>query len=155
MQSPKIEDPKKRVTVNSSTSNSSYNKFKNFLYNTVKTAQVNYHSKTSMNLKDKYFFGQVKDRDTKTMLLHNKYINKKCQKIVINPGVPYISTSNDGVFELRNKRAAMKVGKQTNKFIALPKNNEDPDFNGTAEEVYLFTIKPVFDAHQLKCQYIP
>ena len=50
----------------------------------------------------------------------NKYINKKCQKIVINPGVPYISTSSDAVFEIRNRLAAKKVGKQTNQFIALP-----------------------------------
>ena len=64
-------DDKKRGTATSAASGSSYNKFKNFLYNTVKTAQVNYHSKISMNLKDKQFFQHVKERDTKTMLLHN------------------------------------------------------------------------------------
>lgn len=30
-----------------------------------------------MNLKEKQFFHHVKDKDTKTMLLHNKYVNKK------------------------------------------------------------------------------
>ena len=75
----------------------------------------------------------------------NKYIDKKLQKIVINPGVPYISTSNDAVFEIRNKKAAAKVGNQTNQFIALP-SQELHSLEGEKEEVYLFTIKPVFDA---------
>jgi len=31
-----------------------------------------------------------------------QYMNKKTQKIEINPGVPYISSSQDAVFEIRN-----------------------------------------------------
>ena len=77
----------------------------------------------------------------------NKYIDKKHQKIVINPGVPYISTSQDAVFEIRNKEAAKKIGKQTNPFIALPKEYENSDEADSDLDVQLFTIKPVFEAY--------
>ena len=84
-----------------------------------------------------------------------KYIDKKCQKIVINPGVPYISTSHDAVFELRKKAAAKKIGKQTNPFIALPKECEDQDDIDSELDEQLFTIKPAFEAYQLKNIFEP
>lgn len=45
---------KRKTTVFSQGSaNSNYSRFKNYLYNTVQTAKVNYHSKTCISLKDK------------------------------------------------------------------------------------------------------
>ena len=68
----------KSQTIQSNTSHSSYTtKFKNWMYNTVKTAQSNYHSKISINLKTATFFQAAKDRTQKTMLLHNIYIHRK------------------------------------------------------------------------------
>ena len=69
--------------------------------------------------------------------------------------MPYISTSHDAVFELRNKAAAKKIGKQTNPFIALPRELEDPEDIDSELDEQLFTIKPVFDAYQLKNVFVP
>jgi len=53
------------------------------------------------------------------------FINKKTQKIEINPGVPYRSTSHDEVFEPRiYERNAAKI---TNPFLNLPPEIAEPD----------------------------
>ena len=67
---------KRDVSVSSNASNSSYNRFKNYMYNTGKSMHTSYQSKKCMNLEEKSFFHHVKDRDITTMLLHNKYVNK-------------------------------------------------------------------------------
>ena len=43
--------------------------------------------------------------------------------------------------------AAKKIGKQTNPFIALPKEYENSDEADSDLDVQLFTIKPVFEAY--------
>ena len=59
-------------------------------------------------------------------------INKKKQKIIINPGVPYISSSQDDVFQLRTdeqKRSILNK-KYYSSFIKLKTTkdgNEDED----------------------------
>ena len=56
-----------------------------------------------------------------------KVIDKKTQKIEINPGIPYVSTSQDAVFEIRREREARLLGRQQNQYIAIPpgKNVEE------------------------------
>ena len=45
------------------------------------------------------------------------YINKKTHKIEILPGMPYISTSNVDVFEIRNQKCDQTALQEANKFI--------------------------------------
>lgn len=69
---------KRRATLLSQGSgHSSYNKFKNYLYNTVQTAKVNYHAKTFMSLKDRQFFQPTREKEVKTVLLNKVYKNRK------------------------------------------------------------------------------
>ena len=81
-----------------------------------------------------------------------KFIDKKTQKIEINPGIPYVSTSQDAVFEVRNALASKSIGRQTNQFIALPHENEGTDSD--TDEGYL-TVKPRWEPPQLKNHYKP
>ena len=64
-------------------------------------------------------------------------IDKKSQKIEINPGVPYVSTSQDAVFELRRERDARLIGKQQNNYIAIPPSKFDEEEESDCENVYI------------------
>jgi hypothetical protein len=77
-------------------------------------------------------------------------IDKKNQKIEINPGVPYISTSQDAVFEIRKEKEARLVGRQQNQYIAIPPSKFDNDEDSDPENVY---IRPKEKPHQLKNCY--
>ena len=81
-----------------------------------------------------------------------KFIDRKTQKIEINPGISYVSSSQDAVFEVRNALASKQVGRQTNPFIALPNEGELSDSD--TDEGYL-TVKPVWEPAQLKNTYKP
>ena len=52
-----------------------------------------------------------------------KVIDKKTQKVEINPGIPYVSTSHDAVFELRNIEKGRVHGRSISRFIEIPKSD--------------------------------
>ena len=64
--------------------------------------------------------------------------------------MPYISSSQEAVFEIRNKETAKKIGRQTNPYIAEPKVEETA--SEISEEDQL-NIKPVWQPPQLKSIY--
>ena len=76
------------------------------------------------------------------------FINKDTQKVMINPGIPYVSTSHYEIFERRNISAAARLNRN-NHFIAAPVDEqEDPDiYMGRPEDSYITTN---FEAYQLK-----
>ena len=80
----------------------------------------------------------------------HKVIDKKTQKIEINPGIPYVSTSQDAVFEIRNARNARMLGRQVNQYIAVPPDKDVDDELSEPENVY---IRPKGQPYQLKNCY--
>ena len=66
----------------------------------------------------------------------HKIIETDFQKISINPGVPYISTSQDAVFEIRNAKNQRTYGRQVNKFIAVQHIKEEDEDSGP-ETIYI------------------
>lgn len=48
-----------------------------------------------------------------------EYIDKKTQKIEITTGIPYKSTSQEDVFELRNKLADAQAMSQLNPYVKM------------------------------------
>jgi len=76
-----------------------------------KTMKRATHKKKMIETYDKIddtFLKTVKPKDP------YQYIDKKRQKIEINPGVPYRSTSHDEVFELRNALQQRQLLSKTN-----------------------------------------
>lgn len=67
---------------------------------------------------------------------------------MINPGVPYVSTSQNEIFERRILLNQKEYLNKINPFIAAPKDDiEAGIYEGAEEESYITTI---FDAYQLK-----
>ena len=79
----------------------------------------------------------------------HKIIETDFQKISINPGVPYISTSQDAVFEIRNAKNQRTYGRQVNQFIAIQHVKEEDEDSGP-ETIY---IRPQKQPYQLKNCY--
>ena len=76
---------------------------------------------------------------------------QKNQKIMINPGIPYVSTSQTEVFERRNLLNLKESLSKQNPFIAAPESEEVFDrYEGEEEETY---IAPVHDPYQMKTIY--
>jgi hypothetical protein len=67
----------------------------------------------------------------------HEVIDPKTQKIEINPGIPYNSTSQDAVFEIRKENEARMVGRQQNQYIAIPASKYDEDNDSEAEVAYI------------------
>ena len=67
----------------------------------------------------------------------HEVIDHKTQKIEINPGIPYNSTSQDAVFEIRKENEARMVGRQQNQYIAIPPSKYEEDNDSEAEAVYI------------------
>ena len=53
------------------------------------------------------------------------FIDKKTQKETINPGIPYVSTSQNAVFERRIRLKKKEFLNKLNKFIAAPEDDEE------------------------------
>ena len=70
---------------------------------------------------------------------------------MINPGIPYVSTSQPEVFERRNLLNLKESLSKQNPFIAAPENDDVVSrYEGKQEESY---IAPVHDPYQLKTIY--
>ena len=80
-----------------------------------------------------------------------EFIDTDKLKVMINPGVPYISTSQNEIFERRIKENEKELYNKINQFIAAPKNDiEVGIYEGAEEEAY---IESAYLAYQLKTQY--
>ena len=79
------------------------------------------------------------------------FIDNEKQKVIINPGVPYVSTSQNEIFERRilmNKKEHLN---KINPFIAAPETEgEKSIYEGKKEESY---IQCFYDPYQLKTTY--
>ena len=66
------------------------------------------------------------------------FIQKEEQKVMINPGVPYISTSQKEIFENRNLSDIAIMHKRNN-FVAMPVDPEAVNdmYEGVQEETYI------------------
>lgn len=62
------------------------------------------------------------------------YIDNFKQKVMINPGVPYISTSQNEIFERRNFLFQKEYLNKINPFIAAPKEEEKQSIYDRKEE---------------------
>ena len=51
------------------------------------------------------------------------FIDNNKQKVMINPGVPYVSTSQNEIFERRNFLFQKEYLNKINPFIAAPKED--------------------------------
>ena len=72
-------------------------------------------------------------------------------KETINPGIPYLSTSQNAVFERRIILRQKEFLNKKNKFIAAPEDeNAVSRYEGVAEESF---IACNFDPYQLKTNY--
>jgi len=81
----------------------------------------------------------------------NEFIDLTKQKVIINPGVPYVSTSQNEVFERRIMLKKKEHLNKINPFIAAPVEDKvERKYDGQMEESY---ISSRFDAYQLKTQY--
>lgn len=90
-------------------------------------------------------FNNVKPVNPFTDIDNNK------QKVMINPGVPYVSTSQNEIFERRNFLFQKEYLNKINPFIAAPKEEVSQGlYEGNAEETYILSV---FSAHQLKTLY--
>lgn len=70
---------------------------------------------------------------------------------MINPGVPYVSTSQNEIFERRNILFQKEILNKINPYIAAPKESvEQGQYEGDEEETY---IRSVHSAYQLKTLY--
>ena len=70
---------------------------------------------------------------------------------MINPGVPYVSTSQNEIFERRNFLIQKEMLHKINPFIAAPKESIDHgQYEGDEEETY---IRSAHSAYQLKTLY--
>ena len=83
------------------------------------------------------------------------FIDKRTHKIAINPGIPYISSSQDAVFEIRNAKELQRIGKQVNNFIASPREEGDASVLDSEYEANMLKIKPVHLPHQLFSNFRP
>ena len=77
-------------------------------------------------------------------------VDKNKQKITINPGVRYVSNSQNEIFELRNKANHEKDLFKKNKFIKPPKT-EAVDEYADGDEGQI--IENLFEPYKLKNQY--
>jgi len=75
-------------------------------------------------------------------------VDRRTQKIEINPGIPYKSTSHDEVFELRAKLVQEKALAEKNKYLKPPKHDSDDDSYIPAD-----FFKPSFEPYQCKTRY--
>lgn len=87
--------------------------------------------KAIVRLGDNEFIQEKKGKDP------YEYINKKVQKIEVNPRVPYRSTSMDEVFEIRNQFDEVFHIEEQNRFIQTKK----PTFSNV-DDPNLFKPKP-------------
>ena len=78
------------------------------------------------------------------------FIDSKKEKIRSNQNINYNSTSQNEVFEIRDKEKERTNVKQVNKFIAIQEADND---DGDSSEFELPDIKPVHEPYQLKCTY--
>ena len=70
---------------------------------------------------------------------------------MINPGVPYVSTSQNEIFERRNFLLQKEYLSKLNPFISAPKEDtEQGIYEGDEEETY---IRTQFEAYQMKTIY--
>ena len=80
-----------------------------------------------------------------------EFIDKKTMKETINPGIPYLSTSQNAVFERRIILRQKEYLNKKNKFIAAPEDdNKISRYEGVAEESF---INCNFSPYQLKTYY--
>ena len=88
------------------------------------------------------------DKPTNPML----FIDNEKQKVIINPGVPYISTSQNEIFERRIQLNKKEHLNKINPFIAAPEEEgEKSIYEGKKEESY---IQCMYDPYQLKTTYL-
>ena len=79
------------------------------------------------------------------------YIDGNKQKVMINPGVPYISTSQNEIFQRREFLFQKEYLNKLNPFIAAPKDEVvEGQYEGDEEETY---IGARFEAYQMKTLY--
>lgn len=71
---------------------------------------------------------------------------------MINPGVPYVSTSQNEIFERRILLNQKEYLNKINPFIAAPKDDDDNAqvYEGAQEESYIVAN---YEAYQLKTLY--
>lgn len=93
---------------------------------------------------DTSFFS--KDRPSNPL----EFIDKRTQKVTINPGIPYVSSSQTDIFEIRNALNMKNNPNENNKFIAAPEEEHSGAYEGYQEEVY---IRSAFEPYQLKTIY--
>jgi len=79
------------------------------------------------------------------------YIDKRTQKIEINQGVSYKSTSQDEVFELRNKILDAQAMSNINNYIKMGEGLGVVEFD--ADVMNKEYIQPYYDPYQLKTVY--
>lgn len=79
------------------------------------------------------------------------FMNNAKQKSIINPGVPYVSTSQHEIFEIRNLRNAKLEHNKQSQFIAPPEDDTEKGlYEGKKEESYIVCMH---DPYQLKMEY--
>ena len=78
-----------------------------------------------------------------------EFIDKKTQKIEITAKVPYRSTSQDEVFEVRNQLAEIQAISKNNNFIQMNDAKELADDDEFAKKF----VRPGWKAYQLKSRY--
>ena len=81
-----------------------------------------------------------------------EFIDKKTQKVMLNPGVPYISTSQNEVFERRNKELRKKYMSQINPFIEIIEDKKE-DMDALSDDSEEKIIRIQCDPYQLKTKY--
>ena len=74
----------------------------------------------------------------------NDFIYAKKEKIRSNANIAYNSTSQNEVFEIRDKEKERTGVKQVNKFIAIP---EEEGSEGDSSNFELADIKPVWEPY--------
>mmetsp|Transcript_27219 Transcript_27219/g.33860 ORF Transcript_27219/g.33860 Transcript_27219/m.33860 type:complete len:103 (+) Transcript_27219:28-336(+) len=73
------------------------------------------------------------------------FIDNDKQKVVINPGVPYVSTSQNEIFERRILLNQKEHLNKINPFIAAPIDDKEQSiYEGKKEESY---IRCIYDAY--------
>lgn len=95
---------------------------------------------------DRYHFTSDKPDDPK------EFINQQTEKCTINPGVQYVSTSQNEIFEIRNKVRQKQYLSKKNPFIAPPQDENEANqlYKGSQDDTY---IRSYFDSYQLKTIY--
>lgn len=71
-----------------------------------------------------------------------QFIDKKLQKIEINRGIAYRSTSHDDVFEIRNKLFDAQAMSMANQFVEPPAEIEEE----VDDDINKSYVKPCYEA---------